>query len=52
MKAQPHPATDAPLGEYLQGAFEMIANTAPLNATGHPAMAVPCGISDGLPISM
>jgi amidase len=52
MKAQPHPATDAPLGEYLQGAFEMIANTAPFNATGHPAMAVPCGMSDGLPISM
>ena len=33
-------------------AFEMLANTAPFDVTGHPAMAVPCGMSDGLPVSM
>ena len=33
-------------------AFEMVANTAPFDVTGHPAMAIPCGSSDGLPVSM
>ncbi|MEM8795687.1 MAG: amidase [Pseudomonadota bacterium] len=51
MKATPLPPDDAPLALYLQRAFEMIPNTAPFDATGHPAMAVPCGMSDGLPIS-
>jgi amidase len=52
MKAQPIPAPDAPLSEYLQRAFEMLNNTAPFDTTGHPAMAVPCGMGDGLPISL
>lgn len=51
MKAQPMPGPDAPLPEYLQRAFEMIGNTAPFDASGHPAMAIPCGMSDGLPMS-
>ncbi len=50
MKATPLPDPDAPLGEYLQRAFEMIPNTAPFNATGHPAMSLPCGMNDGLPV--
>jgi amidase len=50
MKATPLPPADAPLGLYLQRAFEMIANTAPFDVTGHPAMTVPCGMGDGLPI--
>lgn len=50
MKATPLPATDAPLPEYLQRAFEMIANTAPFDTTGHPAMSIPCGMRDGLPV--
>lgn len=50
MKATPLPDADAPLGLYLQRAFEMIPNTAPFNATGHPAMSMPCGMSDGLPV--
>ena len=50
VKATPLPPANAPLGLYLQRAFEMIGNTAPFDVTGHPAMTVPCGLSDGLPI--
>ena len=50
MKATPIPPADAPLALYLQRAFEMIANTAPFDVTGHPAMTVPCGMGEGLPI--
>ena len=50
--AQPIPAPGAPLSEVIQRAFEMIGNTAPFSCTGHPAMSVPCGLSNGLPIGM
>ena len=30
----------------------MIGNTAPFDATGHPAMSLPCGMSNGLPIGV
>ncbi|NRA87954.1 MAG: amidase [Rhizobiales bacterium] len=50
--AQPIPAQNAPLAEIIGRAFEMIGNTAPFNATGHPAMSIPCGMSNGLPIGM
>ena len=33
----------------ISRAFEMLANTAPFDVTDHPAMTVPCGMSDGLP---
>ncbi len=52
IKAQRIPAPGAPLAEVLQRAFEMIGNTAPFDITGHPAMTVPCGLSEGLPIGM
>jgi len=52
MKATLLPPPDAPRALYLQRAFEMIANTAPFDATGHPAMTLPCGMSDGLPIGL
>jgi amidase len=52
VKATPLPPADAPLALYLQRAFEMIANTAPFDVTGHPAMTIPCGMSDGLPIGL
>jgi amidase len=52
VKATPLPPADAPLALYLQRAFEMLANTAPFDVTGHPAMSLPCGMSDGLPIGL
>jgi len=52
MKAQQIPPPDAPLSLYIQRAFEMITNTCPFDATGHPSMTVPCGLSEGLPIGM
>jgi len=52
MKATPLPPPDAPRALYLQRAFEMIGNTAPFDATGHPAMTLPCGMIDGLPIGL
>lgn len=50
--AQPIPKDNAPLSEILARAFEMLANTAPFDASGHPAMSVPCGLLDGLPVGM
>ena len=51
-KAQPLPGPDVSVEEYVQSAMGMIPNTAPFNSTHHPAMAVPCGMSDGLPVSL
>ena len=52
MKAPPIPDADASLELWCQRAFENIANTAPFDVTGHPAMSVPCGMSDGLPVGL
>jgi amidase len=52
MKAQPLPAPGAPREEIVERAMEMTPNTAPFDVSHHPAMAVPCGMSDGLPVSM
>ena len=52
MKAQPLPSPGASREEIVQKAVEMLPNTAPFNITHHPAMAIPCGMSEGLPVSM
>jgi amidase len=52
MKAQPLPGPGAAREEIVGRALEMIANTAPFDITHHPAMAVPCGMADGLPVSL
>ena len=46
------PAADAPLHDRIARARDGIdANTAPFDASGHPALSVPCG-APGLPIGM
>jgi amidase len=52
MKATPLPPANAPLALWCQRGFEMLPNTCPFDVTGHPAMNIPCGMSDGLPIGM
>jgi amidase len=52
MKAQPLPKADAPIGEYIQRATEMISNTSPFDITHHPAISIPCAMSDGLPVGL
>ncbi len=52
MKATPLPPPDASLALYCQRAFEMLNNTAPFDVSGHPAMSIPCGMNDGLPVGL
>ena len=52
MKATRIPAPDCSREEYTDRALEMIPNTCPFDVTGHPAITVPCGASEGLPIGM
>jgi amidase len=52
IKATRLPDDDAPIGEIVARALEMIANTAPFDVTGHPAMSLPCGKVDGLPVGL
>ena len=52
MKATPLPAPGASREEYVARALEMITNTAPFDITHHPAMSVPCGMVDGLPVGL
>jgi amidase len=52
MKATPLPPPDASLEEYIRRATEPTANTMPFNITHHPAMSIPCGLSEGLPVGM
>jgi amidase len=50
--ATPLPPDDAPLADILARAFEVLPNTAPFDCTHHPAMSLPCGLVDGLPVGM
>lgn len=52
MVATKLPEENAPISEILQRGFEMLPNTAPFDCTHHPAMSVPCGLVDGLPVGM
>jgi amidase len=38
--------------EIIDRALNMLPNTAPFDVTGHPALSVPCGTSDGLPVGL
>ncbi len=52
MKATPLPAPGAGREEQIGRAFEMLTNTAPFDITHHPAMSLPCGLADGLPVGL
>lgn len=38
--------------ETIDRALNMLANTAPFDVTGHPAISVPCGSSEDLPVGL
>ena len=46
--SQQHASDD----EIMHTAFGNTLNTCQFNATGHPAISIPCGRSDGLPIGL
>lgn len=56
MPTTPFPAPPLPGGDSLAGildaALNMMSNTAAFDATGHPAMSIPCGNVEGLPVGM
>jgi amidase len=52
MKAMPLPGPAAGLQQLLEASFASGPNTQPFDHTHHPAMSIPCGLSEGLPVGM
>lgn len=52
MKATPIPARNAGPQEITRRSWEATRNTCPFNASGHPAISIPCGMEDGRPIGL
>jgi amidase len=52
MKATPIPPSNAGPQEITRRSWEPTRNTCPFNATGHPAISIPCGMSDARPIGV
>ena len=36
----------------MGAALDMLSNTCPFDVSGHPAVSVPCGLADDLPIGL
>lgn len=51
-RATPLPAHDCSIEDYVGFGLNMIHNTGQFDVTGHPAISVPCGMEDGLPIGL
>ena len=52
LKATLLPPPNASREDYVARALEMLANTCPFDVTGHPAVTVPAGMSEGLPVGI
>src|SRR5918911_3225465 len=52
MKPEELPGSDAPYEEIVNKALFNLVNTCTFDLTHHPAITVPCGHSDGLPIGL
>jgi amidase len=52
MTATKLPDPGAGPAEIIERGFEMLPNTAPFDCTHHPAMSLPCGMVDGLPVGL
>jgi amidase len=52
LRATKLPDPAGPRMDGINRGFEMLPNTAPFDVTGHPAMSLPCGMSDGLPAGL
>jgi len=52
MVATKLPEPGCPREEYVARALEMIGNTCPFDASGHPGINVPCGREGGLPVGL
>lgn len=52
MKAQPLPPQDAPVEVTIGAAYMNLGNTSPFDVSHRPAMSVPCGMVDDLPVGM
>lgn len=50
--ATPIPAPDADIEVQVTAGLDMEGNTAPFDASGHPAITVPCGMLHGLPVGL
>lgn len=52
MTATPLPPSDAGLALSWRRASEMFGNTCPFDVTHHPAISLPCGMVEGLPVGL
>ena len=52
MRAHKHEPGLSPLQAMISHGLDISANTAPFDWSGHPAISIPCGKSDGLPVGL